>query len=54
MEILNTNQIPIRNAIPKNKDKKIDELLNYLDRQSYIPRLTFLIYTKPNYGYKFF
>ena len=54
LKILNSNQIPLRKAIPKNKDKKIDLLLDFLDKQSYIPRLTFLIYTNDNYGYKDF
>ena len=52
LKILNINQIPLRKAIPKNKDKKIDLLLNFLDKQSFIPRLTFLIYTNENYSYK--
>jgi len=52
LEILNINQIPFRKAIPENKDKKIDLLLNFLDKQSFIPRLTFLIYTRENYSYK--
>ena len=52
LEILNINQIPLRKAIPKNKDKKIDLLLDFLDKQSFIPRLTFLIYTNENYFYK--
>ncbi len=52
LEILNVNQIPLRKAIKENKDKKIDLLFNYLDKQSYIPRLTFLIYTNKNYIYK--
>ena len=50
--ILNINQIPLRKAIPKNQDKKIDSLLNILNQQLYIPRLVFLIYTKKNYRYK--
>ncbi len=54
LKILNTNQIPLRKAIPSNKDKKIDLLLNFLDKQSFIPRLTFLIYTNKNYSYKDF
>ena len=54
LKILNINQIPLRKAIPINKDKKIDLLLNFLDKQSFIPRLTFLIYTKENYIYKDF
>jgi predicted NAD/FAD-dependent oxidoreductase len=52
LKILKTNQIPLRKAIPKNKDKKIDSLLNFLVKQSFIPRLTFLIYTGNNYNYK--
>ena len=51
---MNINQIPLRKAIPKNKDKKIDLLLNLLDKQSFIPRLTFLIYTNEKYSYKDF
>ena len=54
LEILNINQIPLRKAIPRNKDKKIDLLFNFLDKQSFIPRLTFLIYTNMNYRYKDF
>ena len=46
------NQIPLRRAIPLNKDKKIDEIINHLDQQDYIQRLTFLIYTKPGYCFK--
>jgi len=52
LKILKVDQIPLRKAIPKNKDKKIDLLLNFLDKQSYIPRLTFLIYTNENYNFK--
>nr|WP_075488015.1 FAD/NAD(P)-binding protein [Prochlorococcus marinus] len=54
LKILNINKIPLRKAIPKKKDKKIDLLLNFLDKQSFIPRLTFLIYTDENYSYKDF
>ena len=54
LKILNTNQIPLRKAIPKNKDKSIDMLLNYLEKQTFVPRLTFLIYTNENYCYKDF
>jgi len=52
LEIINTNYIPIRNAIPENRDKNIDSLLMALEKQSFISRLTFLIYTKENYTYK--
>ena len=54
LKILNINQIPLRKAIPENKDKKIDLILNFLSKQSFIPRLTFLIYTNQNYNYKDF
>jgi predicted NAD/FAD-dependent oxidoreductase len=54
LNILNINQIPLREAIPKYKDNKIDLLLKLLDKQSFIPRLTFLIYTNENYTYKDF
>ncbi len=52
LKILNINQIPLRKAIPINYDRKIDLLLNFLEKQSFIPRLTFLIYTNENYNYK--
>ena len=52
LKILNVNQIPLRKAIPINNDKKIDLLLNFLEEQTFIPRLTFLIYTNENYGFK--
>ena len=54
LNILNINQIPLRKAIPLNCDKKIDLLLNFLEEQTFIPRLTFLIYTNENYSYKDF
>jgi len=54
LKILKINQIPLRKAIPKNYDKKIDLILNFLEKQSFIPRLTFLIYTNKNYSYKDF
>jgi len=54
LKILNVNQIPLRKAIPTNSDKKIDLLLNLLEEQTFIPRLTFLIYTNENYSYKDF
>ena len=54
LNILNINQIPLRKAIPLNYDKKIDLLLKILEGQTFIPRLTFLIYTNENYSYKDF
>ena len=54
LKILNKNQIPLRKAIPKNKDKNIDMLLYFLVKQTFVPRLTFLIYPNENYCYKDF
>ena len=52
LKILEIDDIPLRKAIPKNKDKKIDLLLDFLDELSFIPRVTFLIYTNEDYCYK--
>ena len=52
LDILRVNQIPLRKAIPINHDKKIDTILNLVNKQAYIQRLTFLVYTKSNYCYK--
>ena len=52
LDVLKVNQIPLRRAIPLNKNKKIDKIINLLNKQDYIPRLTFLVYTKPNYCFK--
>ena len=41
LKILNINQIPLRKAIPINKDKKIDLLLNLLDKQSLYSEINF-------------
>ena len=52
LDILKINQIPFRKAIPFDKDKKIDQIINLINEQDYIQRLTFLIYTKTDYSYK--
>ena len=52
LDILKINQIPFRKAIPLDKDKKIDNIINLINEQDYIQRLTFLIYTKTDYTYK--
>ncbi len=52
LKILNVDKIPLRKAIPINCDKKIDLLFNFLEEQTFIPRLTFLIYTNDNYSFK--
>ena len=41
LKILNINQIPLRKVIPINKDKKIDLLLNFIDKQTFILGLLF-------------
>ncbi len=52
LDILHVNQIPLRKAIPIKKDKIIDNIIKLLDEQSYLPRMTFLIYTNHNYDFK--
>ena len=52
LDIFNIEDIPLRKAIPINKDKKIDSIINLLNEQDYIQRLTCMIYTNPNYFYK--
>ena len=52
LDILKINQTPFRKAIPISKDKKLDTIINLLNEQYYIKRLTFLIYTNSNYCYK--
>ena len=52
LKILEIDDVPLRKAIPINNDKNIDSLLKFLDQQSFIPRLTFLIYTNEDYFYK--
>ena len=52
LDILQINQVPLRKAIQINTDKKIDKIINLLNDQNYIQRLTFLIYTNSNYCYK--
>ena len=51
MKIFKTNQVPLRQCIPENKDKKFDLLFKILNSQSFIKRISFLIYTKPNYQF---
>ena len=52
LDIMKINQIPFRKAVPLDKDKKIDKLINLINEQDYIQRLTCLIYTKTDYSYK--
>ena len=52
LDILKIHQIPIRKAIPINRENKIDSIINLVNNQGYIQRLTFLIYTNSSYSYK--
>ena len=52
LDILKINKTPLRNAIPMNKDKKLDKIIKLINKQDYIQRLTVLIYTNDNYFYK--
>jgi len=52
LDILNTDEIPMRRAIPPMFNKKIDSILNLVNKQAHIQRLTFLIYTNSNYDFK--
>ena len=52
LDILSTDEIPLRKAIPLNCNKDIDLIINIVSKQEYIQRLTFLIYTKSNYFYR--
>ena len=48
LEILNVNEIPLRKSIDKNNNSKIDEIIKLTNKQEYIKRINFLIYTKKN------
>ena len=46
LKILNVRKIPLREAIIKKQNFKIDKILNLTNKQEYIKRTNFLIYTK--------
>ena len=50
LEILNVREIPLRKAIIKNNNIKIDEIIGRTNKQEYIKRVNFLIFTKKNYN----
>ncbi|ABM72276.1 conserved hypothetical protein [Prochlorococcus marinus str. MIT 9515] len=52
LDIMKISQTPLRKAIPIYKDKKLDKIINLLNQQNYIKRLTFMIYTNSYYDYK--
>ncbi len=49
LEILNVREIPLREAINKKNNIKIDEILKLTNKQEYIKRINFLIYTKKEF-----
>ena len=50
--ILKVDEIPLRKAIRKNVNKKIDKIIESLYSQNFIQRTNFLIYTESDYGFK--
>tara|TARA_Y100000589_G_scaffold320168_1_gene349747 strand:+ start:37 stop:822 length:786 start_codon:yes stop_codon:yes gene_type:complete len=50
LEILNVREIPLRDAINKKNNIKIDEIIKLTNKQKYIRRINFLIFTKNNYN----
>ena len=46
LEILNVREIPLRKAIIKKNNNKIDEIIKLTNNQEYIKRTNFLIFTK--------
>ena len=49
LEILNVREIPLREAICKKNNIKIDEIIKIVNDQEYIKRTNFLMFTKKNY-----
>jgi len=50
LEILNVAEIPLRKAINKKNNNKINEIIKLANNQEYIKRINFLIFTKKNYN----
>ena len=50
LEILNVKEIPLRKAINKKNNIKIDEIIKFTNKQEYIKRINFLIFTKNNFN----
>ena len=46
LEILNVKEIPLRKAINKKNNIKIEEILKFTNKQAYIKRINFLMFTK--------
>ena len=46
LEILKVREIPLREAINKKNNIKIEEILKFTNKQAYIKRINFLMFTK--------
>ena len=52
IDVLGVNQIPLRRAIKFKRSSTIDKIINNVNHQDHIKRLSFLIYTNSDYSYK--
>tara|TARA_B100000900_G_scaffold45377_1_gene33764 strand:+ start:645 stop:1802 length:1158 start_codon:yes stop_codon:yes gene_type:complete len=52
LDILNVSEIPLRESITKKNNIKIDEIIKKTNKQEYIKRVNFLIFTKKNFNLK--
>ena len=52
LDILNVKQLPLRDAILKGKNKNIDQIIELVNKQSYIKRVNFLICAKSEFKLK--
>ena len=50
LQILNVKEIPLKEAMNKKNNIKIDEIIKFTNKQEYIKRINFLIFTKKNYN----
>ncbi len=50
LDVLNVDEIPLRKAINKKNNIKIEEIISFTNNQEYIKRINFLIFTKKNYN----
>ena len=51
-KILKTKYTPLREAIPEGANHNIDKIISLLNKQNYLERINYLIYTNQNYKYK--
>ena len=50
LDILKVREIPLRKAIIKKNNLKIDEIIRLTNKQEYVKRINFLIFTKSNFN----